>query len=253
MAQHLVAFTSSQSAGTTNDQLNALTGTAEYVQNNNHVFRDEQPRQIAGIYVMGASLTRARIVSPSRRAVAPQQIRPITRAAAVPTDPNFADYRRKPMLLQAREEISIETTNDLAMGSEQHWAGLWLWDGNANLPSGERYVIRATGTTTLVANTWTNVALTYDDTIPQGRYAIINMECQSAGAVLGRCVSPGETWMRPGVLAVTALGNRTWFGHYENYFGVLTTFVNMALPSIEFLSTSADTAETVFFDVVKIG
>jgi hypothetical protein len=109
--------------------------------------------------------------------------------------------------------------------------------------------VRATSSTTLTAYQWTNGALTFDQTLPAGRYQVIGMRAQSTGLIAARLVFPGYAW-RPGVIGYDAVGKveplRFRFGN----MGILGEFRHDSPPSVDFLSSSADTSEEVYLDLV---
>lgn len=236
------------SSGGYND-ITAVPGTAEYVQNGHQVLRDDL--WLIAAYMSSAGLARGRIVSPSLRIVAPPQVRPITQLLLPPTDPNVADYRNGPIRLRGREEIAVEMTSATA-GAEVHYCIMFCGDANFNVPRGVPYVIRATGATTVVAGAWTNVQLTFDDLLPAGEYEVIGMEAQGTTVVAARLVMPLQSLLRPGTLGQAALGGRTWRPFIDGGMGSFGRFVTTAMPSAEFLCNAADTAQTVFLKCIKV-
>lgn len=242
---------------TTSGEINAVTGTNEYVQNNRHVLRENG--NLIAAYASGATATRARILAPSLRIVAPPQIRPLNVALLPAADPNMADYRREPVRLMAREEISIEIFNT---GPENTYGLLWVAElgHRFSLPAGQPYVIRATGATTAVASAWTNVPLTYDEQLPAGEYEIVGMEVIGTTCVAARLIFPGQNLYRPGVLGQATAGGRGYasanaglgLGFIDGGFGTFGRFVTTALPSVEVMCNAADTAQTVFFKCIKV-
>jgi hypothetical protein len=131
---------------------------------------------------------------------------------------------------------------------------VFLGDGNYNNPYAGQPIqtVRATAATTLVANAWTACTLTLDQQLQAGRYAIVGMRAQSAGAKAARLVMQ-ETAARPGVIAYDSNGDIEHPMFRSGHMGLFGTFVHTAIPQVEFLSLSADTAETVWLDIVKIG
>jgi hypothetical protein len=249
--QHLVAYFESLAASLTDSDQAAELGQGDFVTNAHHVL--PQDRWLVAAYNSGLGNTQARIDAPSLRQVAPVQIRPLTRALLPPTDPNIADYRRRPIRLTRDEEIRILVTTDATVGPNNTYTGLWTHDGNFSVSEGPEYIIRATGTTTLVAGDFTLVALTYQDQLPRGSYDIVGFEALGATAIFSRIVSVGSQIWRAGTLGQLNEGTRTWLGFYgpsqglDNYgMGSFGQFSTVFMPSVEYLANAADTAQTVF-------
>lgn len=123
-------------------------------------------------------------------------------------------------------------------------------------PDGYLIVSRATGTTTLTASGWTTVPITLDSPLPVGTYALIGFVPISAGCIAARAIIPTQQ-LRPGAPGLAAAEASA-----VDYSDVMTRliqnydmghFVQNGLPQFEFLSDSADTAETVFMFLVKVG
>ena len=131
---------------------------------------------------------------------------------------------------------------------------VFLGDGNYGNPYAGQPIqtVRATASTTLVANAWTACTITLDQQLQAGRYAIVGMRAQSAGAKAARLVMQ-ETAARPGVIAYDSNGDIEHPMFRSGHMGVFGTFVHTAIPQVEFLSLSADTSEVVYLDIVKIG
>ena len=117
----------------------------------------------------------------------------------------------------------------------------------------------------LVANTWTNCVMVWDQVPPPGRYAITGMRAGVFGAAalnstLVRLVIPGKgNAYRPGVPAAYMGAD------HEEYQGVShepwakwplyteVSFIDTQLPNIECLSPGANTDENVELKIVRIG
>ena len=250
MAFTLVAYTASQ------DTNGVLTTTAACADpsvrvSGNDVSVPEQLPNIAGVYALGSTMTRASLVSPSIRRRYPFEVFPID-AAATPTDPfHFHDVAQSVIAVDVDESLNFQFAESGA-GAQRGTGLVWLSSG-AILPdtSGDIFTIRATGTTTLTAFAWTNCTLTLNDTLPAGTYEIVGMHAVSAGAIAARLVIPQYAW-RPGVIASTGVniyGSEKF--RYGN-FGVFGEFTHMTPPTVDFLSTSADTSQTVYLDLRMI-
>jgi hypothetical protein len=228
--------------------LNAIQGTAEYVQNNRHVLAQDQ--YVLWAYVQGNSLIRARIDAPSLRAFTPPRL-PLFRRGTAPGDkPPLNDFAHLGLILRGAEEIAVQTTNNLATGSETHYAVLCVGTSVSPSSRGPDFWVRATGSTTLVAGQWTNVPLTLESQLPAGNYRIVRLIARSANGVAARVITPGSIW-RPGVVCINSEGQVPARHFLEGRYGDFGTFSTVALPSVEFLASAADTTQEVYFGLVR--
>jgi hypothetical protein len=243
----LIGYSASQ------DSSGSLTTTAALADphvrvSGNDISIPEQLANVAGVYAIGATMTRAALVSPSIRRRYPFEVFPID-ASATPTDPwHFHDVAQSIIGLDVDESLNFQFAESGA-GAQRGSGLVWLSDGPISPDMvGEIFTIRATGTTTLATYAWTNCPLTFNDTLPAGTYEVLGMHAISTGAIAARLVFPQYAW-RPGVIAST--GANVYSGttfRYGNY-GVFGSFTHMTPPTVDFLSSSADTAQTVYLDL----
>lgn len=261
MAQHLAAFRATQQS-TPIVQLNSITEQVTRRNGNGYIVPSGF-NMIAWLYANGANISRARLQSPSilRRMPVGVEIAPLD-IAAVPTSPQgtVMDLLQNPILLDEQEELDAYVAN--ANNSEYETILVSFMNGNTKLGyilGGKWYDIsglpklafRATGTQTLTTNTWTLCAMTYSS-IPSGKYAIIGMKAISATALAGRLVIPGYNW-RPGVVGSVLESSQDYSKFRDGHsMGVLGIFDHLNPPNLEMLATTADTAETLYLDCVKI-
>ncbi len=162
-------------------------------------------------------------------------------------------YLNKPIKLTSGEFLNLLQESDGTTAANLCTGIIFLGDGDYGNPYAGMPVqtVRATGATTLTANAWSACTITLDQQLAAGRYAIVGMRAQSAGAKAARLVMQ-ETPARPGVIAYDSNADIEHPMFRNGNLGVLGTFVHTAIPQVEFLSLSADTSETIFFDIVKI-
>ena len=248
MAFTLVGFSASQ------DTSGVLTTTAALADphirvSGNDVSVPSDLSNIAAVYAIGATMTRAAIVSPSIRRRYPFEVFPVD-AAATPTDPfHFHDSPQSTIALDVDESLNFQFAESGA-GAQRGSGFVWLSDGPINpITTGEMFTIRATGSTTLTAYSWTNCPLTFNDTLPAGTYQIVGMHAFSTGAIAARLVIPQYAW-RPGVICSTSANVFSSQAFRYGNFGVFGEFTHMTPPTVEFCSSSADTSETVYLDLI---
>lgn len=245
MAHTLIAWNENQATET----LTAIAGLADqHVTVSGNDIIVPTLSKVGGIYGLGASMSNAQLASPSLRTFLNLDVAGIDIAAEPTSPPNWMDLFDRPVDLIATEGLNFNSTNDATARA----SGLvWLMDEIAPLPAGKITTIRATGATTLGAYAWTNVPLTFTQTLPAGRYAIVGMKATSDGGIAARCVIPGYAW-RPGVIAQDAISDITPARFRHGRMGNWGEFGHQEPPTVDFLSISADTSEVVFLDLIKI-
>jgi hypothetical protein len=202
---------------------------------------------LCGYQVNGANLTAARIESPTLRTLTPIDVEPLDANAEPSTPSLFVDQHLAPKSIGGGEALNIKAT---VSGAGNIYGLAWLSDGPLAQAPGEIFTIKATGTATLVAANWTNVTLTMAQTLPKGTYQVVGLRAYCAGAIAARLVFPGYSW-RPGAIAQDAVGDLAHESFRHGRLGVWGSFEHDVPPTADFLSISADTAETVFLDLIK--
>ena len=204
-----------------------------------------------GTYGMGASLNRFQVQSPTLRANWPIDVSPVDVAATVTSDPPWLDWAETPVEMSIGEELDIQRVTSL-LAAERDYVGVWLCDGAITKYKGTIQPIRTTGSTTLVANAWSLIPLTFPTPLPSENYYVVGARFHSAGAVFGRLWFPGYGH-RPGCFGFSTVAK-----HDDQRFrlgnnGIWGQFNVASPPQAEILSTSADTTEIVDLDLVPIG
>jgi hypothetical protein len=90
------------------------------------------------------------------------------------------------------------------------------------------------------------------DTLPDGKYAIVGMDCFGTNALACRVAFVGGGF-RPGVIAQGAQGNWTQPSFDRNEFGCFGYFINTVPPQLEVLGSGATTTQIGYFDLMKVG
>lgn len=218
--------------------------------NGNDVIVPTQIANLIGAYANGVNITRAQLQSPSLRRFLNIEVAPVDISVTPTTPVRFHDLRSIPVKLDGEEALNALTAENGA-GATRMNAFAWLADQAITPVKGDIRTVRVTATTTLVAFTWTNGALTFDQTLPAGRYQIVGGRMNSAGLIAWRCVIPAYAW-RPGAIGVIvdSGAEQDWFRWGS--WGVWGEFNHNTPPTIDWLSATADTAETGEFDLIKI-
>ena len=204
--------------------------------------------QLAAYYALGATVTLARIESPTLRTLTPIDVIPIELSTEPGSPPTFVYAGHAPKLVGGGEALNFKFTSTAA---DVLFGLVWLSDGPVAPVTGEIFTVKATASATLTAKAWTNAAITFAQTLPKGRYQVVGMRAKSAGLIAARLVLPGYAW-RPGVIGCDAYNDleRPEFRHGRA--GVFGEFDHDVPPTVDFLSISADTSEEVWLDLIKI-
>lgn len=205
---------------------------------------------IVGAYALGPNLTRAQLVSPSLRRFLNYEIAPVDIAAEPVSPTPWIDLRDHPIPLDPEEALDAQAAEDGA-GATRGTILVWLASEAVQPVAGDIRTVRVTNTTTLVANAWTNGALTFDQSLPAGEYAIVGARFVSAGLQAFRAVFVGYQW-RPGAIGYDTASEVEHEAFRMGKFGTWGTFRHNTPPTVDFLSNSADTSQTGELDLIKI-
>lgn len=209
--------------------------------------------QLMGCFPFGTTITQAQLLSPSLRRLALQDISPVNEGAE-PVDTQFPavfhDWFERPITLDISEALNAQINQALG-AAEDETVFVWMGSGMDPLPAGQMFTVRCTNTTTLVAYTWTNGALTFSQTLPAGRYALVGARACSAGLCGFRFVFPKAGW-RPGGIGIDDVGDQDILRFRYGNAGLWGEFEHDLPPTVDFWSVSGDTAQTVHLDLIQI-
>lgn len=244
---HLAAFSESI-ADTTLAQVGALQDQILTIANDRFLL--QQNWELSFAYALSADLQRARINQPSLRSIALPWIRPITGSADTPDQPKVADYRKTPFSLRGQESLSVDAFQDSG-GAQlvRVLAGLTM--NQVPAPQRSPITIRGTGSTTVGADVWSDVAITWDDNLEGGYYQVIGGVGVSATGVAFRLIGQDAVY-RPGGLVVGDASEETHPMFRLGGLGSWLEFESDAMPNVQFLCDAADTAQEIYLDIVKI-
>lgn len=218
---------------------------------NSH-FQLRAPMDLVKASVLSATLLRARLDSPTMRFFGNPFVRPVVVGATWPTNPNVMHMFEHPMHLPAGEEIAIQATSGIAMGTERLHALITLMDVPEPIPAGTPFAVRFTGTATATANSWTTITFTMDQALPVGMFDMIMSECQGTTQIAHRWLFDQQQW-RPGFASLAALGSRMTYEDYMFRYGKMGSFLNTSLPRLQILCTAADTAQEGYMWIIPRG
>ena len=246
----VIAFYKSISSSTPT-QLDPVTGGEDIYSTSGSSFYLRDKTRLLWAFGLGSTATRAQLKTPYWTTI-PLEI-PVYRTG------NFAllnDNWKEPF--KGLGFISLGKPNDTldaygATGAgvaEDNWVVVALGDRPLREVKSFDLIWRLTGSTTLTANQWTTVSLTPDTKLPQGRYRIVGVFGISSGAIAVRLIPPTGKTVRPGFVA-----GRTEWNVFINkaLYDTEVVFEPTNIPKVQFLSSSADTSETVYFFLKRVG
>jgi len=217
---------------------------------NNHFLPQHDYQMLYAAY-MAATATRARIITATLRQITTPFIRPIEGTLLPGNQPNVADYRANPFMLQGLEELQVD-----AVQSSGGAAGVFIVAGlqmrpMTPAPQGDVYTLRGTGTTTQTAQAWSTIAVTWQDTLAAGNYVCVGCEFIGTNAVAGRLIFEDQVW-RPGGLggANGEVGTHDMFR--KGGLGIWGRFNANRMPNVQMLSNAADTAQEIYLDLIRV-
>lgn len=248
MAFHLAGWTQSQDSAVL-VPVAAVPDQAILTQNNDIIVPDDLPL-ILGLYALGPSLTRAQITSPSIRRQWTQEIFKLDLSATPADHLLFNDHTQNPIVLDNDEFLDANMAEGAA-GASRGTILVWLGDLPPQPYQGDIRSIRVTSTTAAVANTWSNIPIAFNDTLPAGQYALVGAMLQSANMQAFRFAFRGENY-RPGFIGITAKNQRE--NHLARFGGMgeWGTFSHNVPPSVDVLCNGADASFEGVLDLVYL-
>lgn len=248
---NLVAFYKNVAQNAALDNLTPVNDALITVQNSRFIF--PYRANIGCVLANVDSGSRARINTPSLRSIALPEIYPVKITAENGTNPPIMGPMWDKLLIPQNDEFGIDVSRAGA-GAADCFAGVWFAAAFVPAPQGPIITMRATATIVLTAGTWVLGNLTFDQSLPYGRYSVVGMQAICGDAMFARLTFPGNTQYRPGVPV-----NET-YGDYPNpqvfrygNFGLFGTFDSTAQPGIEVLGHTAGSEAGVYLlDLIKI-
>ena len=266
------AFRSALASGVTNvlQQVTYIAQGAILAPSGNGLQVSAFLSKLNSIFGVGATLEN---ISPQAASMLPlpyPNLAPNNIGTAIETPAKFWDFSRAPKPLRPTETFNI-FASQTSGGSEDETVFVEFTDGNitpapaiASGPAingnGMVTVAHATATTTLTANAYTQVTPILDLPLPAGTYALVGARVMSAGALAFRMKPINDPLWRPGGVAVQAPDQLDPPGQrfinpltgVMSHWGVWFSFFQNTVPNVDVWSTSADTAEDFWFDIIKL-
>lgn len=210
--------------------------------------------QIVGYGVAcGQAVSAAYLSSPSLRRVALLDILPIRQSDDFAVPKSFAFKPDSPLSLEPNEGLEAYVHTNEGSPTDSSVIGVLLADGPISPVSGEIFHVKATATITEVADTWVNTELTWRQTLPVGRYAIVGAMAMIVDGMLFRFAPIGGAYRPGGVCGIT-IGDELPSIQRNGGLGVWCEFDQVTPPSVDILSNedAAGTALQMVIDLIKI-
>lgn len=252
---HLALYSASIANGSVLLQVAAVADVVVAPSGSGFLVNAQVPRlmRVAGV---GTNLSRVQLTSASLRDYTPFDVNPVSAGTTIASPAPVVDFSDAPLPLAVNEELDAFAVQSNA-GAQRATVGVWFCDGPTKPDNRRPFTVHWTATTTLTANAWTAVPITFDNGIPSGTFAILGSRAKSAGALFHRWIPRGGSAFRPGGFAQQAFTDNPMDGsRYSDYvpnWGEWLRFTNTTPPQCEFFSGSADTTEEGFLDLVQVG
>lgn len=254
MPFHTLAFTKLDGAAAVNEDIPGVSDQWAPFDASQH-FTLQMPTRLKCAYFQDAGALNARINTPTLRYINLPSIQPVNVTGAPVSLSPKCFYDDTYLDLPKLDPIALEASNSGA-GGVRAVGGLWVAAGDMGFTPGSITTLRCTGTISATLNAWTFGNFAFDQTLPAGRYQVVGLDVVGAGLVFARLVFTGGSGvqgMRPGVIArPTVLIYQDMTFRMGN-FGLFGVFDSTAPPGLEVFATAANSAQTIFIDVIRIG
>jgi len=269
---HMEAFRSSLSSGTTDvfQQVTYITAQAVLAPSGSGLQVSAQLPFLFSIFGVGVTLEQIQPQFASEQPLPYLTFAPNNKGTAIESPPRFWDFSKTPKALRPTEFFNIYASQSSG-GAENEAVFVQFTDNVPVAPpplatgpsvngNGQLTIAHATATTTLTANAWTQVTPIFDTPLPAGLYSLVGARATSAGCLAFRMAPIMEPLWRPGGVGTQAAdqldapnqryinpvtGRRSEWGEWLRFYQNVT-------PYVQFWSTSADTKEDMWFDLIKI-
>ena len=237
-----------------NETLDNIAGLADtkYQINGDDIRVPKDYNKLIAAYAVGATMTRARLSSPSLLKRAPLELAALDAAAEPTSRPPLIKMVDNPFQLDSGEALNAFTTNSVTTALDQSIA-VWLAKGKITpVKDSNIFSIRASSATTLTADAWSNCSLTLDSDLEVGTYEIVGAKLWGATCILGRFIFATDE-NRPGMIAHDAITDIDEEIFRHGNVGVWGEFEHDTPPKLEVYAAAADTAQNLILDIRKKG
>ncbi len=199
----------------------------------------------------GEKLRRARLSSPSLRAFSIHYLDPVAAEDGADNPRSMSFHPESVIPLITTEALNAEVYSGVGGATTyDYWVAVLLAEAVVTPVRGDIRTIRFTTSGTPVAKAWTNLTITFAETLPVGRYRVVGCDLQSGSGVAFRLVP---------VEGVPYPGGFTHWSHSvaipqqrKGALGVWMEFDAYTPPSIDVFHTGTDTPTAGYIDLIKV-
>lgn len=246
---HTCAYVQSKTGPLTASTLSALTDNVFRIGSSNGFVLQEDMMLLKAV-VCPNNTTQAQLSSPKFAQFGPILLSPIQAAAKVANGLLVAQWPYRPPTFRNQEEVVCQVSVGGTTAAEEYVVTSFS-NGIDAIPPGEELTIGITSTTTVTANAWSLLTYTFNQTLPEGRYALLSSELFSSNGIAHRWTFWGQFY-RPGFPSVIASTDQQWPGVYDFRMGLAGQFSNVTPPNLEALCSSADNSFTGWIRCIKV-
>ena len=243
----LIGYNETFTGAATLDPVTPIADAHVRVEGNNIVVPGGL-NHLLGVYGLGSVLTGVRIDSPSLRRTLLLDVEPIDTGSEPASYPPLFNMFYAPLPLDEFEPIRFLAS---VSGAGTATGLVWLGDGPQSPVAGDIFTARATAGVTCTTGAWSNGALTFDQTLPAGRYQVVGMRAYGAGLAAARLVFVGGTW-RPGCIGFDGYNDVENDVFRRGKLGVWGEFAHDQPPTVDFLAVASTSSEVVYLDLIKV-
>jgi hypothetical protein len=253
----LVAFSESRTPATAFENVAGLADPHVAVKDDSIYVPAETPHLMAVLVgvqtATSGSTMKAKLWTPSKRSIFITPFEDATTGTWEPLVPSaINNLMQHNTRLVPGEAIQAFTANSQATNAERATFLVWLGDGIYVVPPGKEIITkRFTTSAASVAYTWTNMAITFEEALEAGVYAVVGMNVVSASALAARLLFTNQQ-PRPGCPGYDSFGD---VGHplfRHGNLGIWGTFTHESPPTIDVLCHSTETTREGVLDLIKL-
>lgn len=247
---HLLAYyTNDLASGASNVSLGTVTDQAWTFSSTGYFMPDNL--KLWMMYAGNDAFTAVRVNQPSLRDPFLPYINPFSLTVLPANTPPLYKAYEMGVQLSVNEYMQVQGSRGVVAASDAY-ALAWIGKQRRPIPSGPRRTIQFTSSITIAEGTWSLGAMTFSDTLPDGRYAIVGMDVYGTNALAARLAFTGGGW-RPGIICQGAQGEWTAPAIARDELGMFGSFLNTIQPNLEVFGVGAGTSQIGYLDLVQIG
>jgi len=206
--------------------------------------------KLVGILCFSDSPRSAYIESPTIRSKFPYFLEHIGDSIPPVAKEDFIDRFENPLELTVDEPLIVKASVEDTATEHDVVAVLLLGDGDLSRPEGEILVVKGSVSVSAEAFTWANGQISFAETLPAGRYALVGAVPVASNLIGVRFLFQGHPW-RPFIPGVQSLAHRQ-HDRFLGNCGVLGEFDARSPPSVDVLASSSLTSVDIYMYLIKL-